>query len=88
MVKYTYNPNYLGGPNRRIVNSRPAQKKIARPYLKNEMKAKGLEEKKKEKERYHLSQAMKNKQNNKQGKRCSRQKEYCQQKHRDGDYRA
>jgi hypothetical protein len=38
---HTCNSSYLGGGGRRIESLRPAQEKVARPYLKN-MKTEGL----------------------------------------------
>jgi hypothetical protein len=38
-----YNPGYSGGGGRKIMNSRPAWGKLARPYFKNKKK-KGLGE--------------------------------------------
>jgi hypothetical protein len=39
VVEHTYNPSYLGSRSRKIV---VAQAKLARPYLKNKLKAKEL----------------------------------------------
>jgi hypothetical protein len=38
IVLCTYNNSYLGGGNRRILNSRPAGAKVKRPCLKVKMK--------------------------------------------------
>jgi hypothetical protein len=35
VVEHTCNPSYLGGRGRKVTNLRPAQAKLARPYLKN-----------------------------------------------------
>jgi hypothetical protein len=37
VVAHSCNSSYLGGRGRRIESSRPAQAKLARPYLKNKI---------------------------------------------------
>jgi hypothetical protein len=42
MVVNTCNPSYLEGRGRRLLSSKSAQAKLARFYLKNQIKTKGL----------------------------------------------
>jgi hypothetical protein len=42
MVVHAYNSRYSGGRRRRIASLRPTRQKLARPCLKNKLKAKGL----------------------------------------------